>query len=83
MLQLRPTGVSLPQPGGHNGNSGGSYDFVSARTHDGRKLPILSLIDEYTRECLALRMSRRLNSRDVMETLSDVMLGRGVPDEIP
>ena len=54
-----------------------SYDFVSARTHDGRKLRILSLIDEYTRECLALRVSRRLNSRDVMETLSEVMLGRG------
>ena len=59
-----------------------SYDFVSARTHEGRKLRILSLIDEYTRECLALRVARRLNSRDVMETLSDVMLGRGVPQHI-
>jgi len=59
-----------------------SYDFVSARTHEGRKLRILSLIDEYTRECLALRVARRLNSRDVIETLSDVMLGRGVPEHI-
>jgi len=50
-----------------------SYDFVSARTHDGRILRILTLIDEYTRECLALRVARRLNSRNVIETLSDVI----------
>ena len=55
-----------------------SYDFVSARTHHGRTLRILALIDEYTRECLALRVARRLNSRDVIETLSDVMLWRGI-----
>ena len=47
-----------------------SYDFVSAQTHDGRLLRILTLIDEYTRECLALRVTRRLNHRDVIETLS-------------
>ena len=59
-----------------------SYDFVSARTQEGRRLRILSLIDEYTRECLALRVARRLNSRDVMETLSDVMLWKGIPEHI-
>jgi transposase InsO family protein len=59
-----------------------SYDFVSARTHNGRLLRILTLIDEYTRECLALRVERRLNSRDVIETLSDVMLWRGIPEHI-
>ena len=59
-----------------------SYDFVSARTHEGRLLRILALIDEYTRECLALRVARRLNSRDVIETLSDVMLWRGIPEHI-
>ena len=53
-----------------------SYDFVNDRTHDGRLLRILTLIDEYTRECLALRVARRLNSQDVIETLSEVMLWR-------
>jgi len=59
-----------------------SYDFVSARTQEGRKLRILTLIDEYTRECLALRVARRLNSHDVMETLSDAMLWKGVPEHL-
>ena len=59
-----------------------SYDFVSAVTHDGRTLRILVLIDEYTRECLALRVERRLNSLDVIDTLADVMLQRGIPEHI-
>ena len=56
-----------------------SYDFVTARTHDGRSLRLLTLIDEYTRECLAIRVARRQNSVTVIEALSDVMLLRGVP----
>ena len=59
-----------------------SDDFVNSRTHDGRLLRILALIDEYTRECLALRVARRLNSQDVIETLSEVMLWRGIPEPI-
>ena len=59
-----------------------SYDFVSDRTEEGRKLPILTLMDEYTRECLALPVGRRMGSRPVMETLSDVMLWRGIPEHI-
>jgi putative transposase len=59
-----------------------SYDFVSAITHDGRALRILTLIDEYTRECLAIRVARRLASLEVIETLADVMLWRGVPEYI-
>jgi putative transposase len=59
-----------------------SYDFVSAITHDGRTLRILTLIDEYTRECLAIRVARRLASLEVIETLADVMLLRGVPEYI-
>jgi len=54
-----------------------SYDFVKAMTHDGRALRILVVIDEYTRECLALRTARRLGSLQVIETLADVMLVRG------
>jgi len=59
-----------------------SYDFVSAVTHDGRTLRILTLIDEYTRECLVIRVARRLGSLEVIDTLADVMLCRGVPEYI-
>ena len=51
-----------------------SFDFVEGQTHDGRSLRILTLIDEYTRECLALKVERRINSFGVLETLADAML---------
>jgi putative transposase len=59
-----------------------SYDFVRASTHDGRTLRLLTLIDEYTRKCLAIRVARRLNSYDLIETLADLMLLQGVPEHI-
>ena len=59
-----------------------SYDFVSAMTHDGRTLRLLVLIDEYTRECLAIQVARRLGSYEVIETLADVMVWRGIPEHI-
>jgi len=42
----------------------------------------MTLIDEYTRECLAIRVARRINSLGVIETLADVMLIRGIPEHI-
>ena len=59
-----------------------SYDFVSAMAHDGRAIRMLTMIDEYTRECLAIRVARRLRSYEVIEALADVMLRRGVPENI-
>lgn len=59
-----------------------SYDFVEAQTHDGRKLRLMTLIDAFTRECLAIRVARRINSLGVIETMADVMLVRGVPEHI-
>ena len=59
-----------------------SYDFVSARTHDGRTIRMLTLIDEFTRECLAIRVARRLGRYEVIETVADVMLFRGIPENI-
>ena len=59
-----------------------SYDFVEARTHDGRKFRMLNLIDEFSRECLAIRVDRRLRSTDVIDVLSDLFILRGVPDHI-
>ena len=51
-------------------------------THDGSKLRLMTLIDEYTRECLTIRVVRRINSFGVLETMADVMLMRGVPEHI-
>jgi putative transposase len=59
-----------------------AYDFVSKQTHDGRKLRILTVIDEYTRECLAIRVARRFTSNDVLYTLSELFLEYGVPEHI-
>ena len=59
-----------------------SYDFVEAQTHDGRKLRLMTLIDEFTRECLAIRVARRINGFGVLKTMADVMLMRGVPEHI-
>jgi putative transposase len=59
-----------------------AYDFVKAMTHDGRALRLLVLIDEYTRECLAIGVARQLGSLEVIETLAEVMLRRGIPENI-
>ena len=59
-----------------------SYDFVSGSTSDGRTLRMLTMIDEYTRESLAIRVGRRLNSHDVIDTLAEVMVEHGVPEHI-
>ena len=59
-----------------------SYDFVEDRTHNGRKFRMLNVIDEFTRECLAIRVARKLKSIDVIEVLSDLFILRGVPGHI-
>ena len=52
------------------------------RTHDGRAVRLLAVIDEYTRECLAIRADRHIKSCDVIETLAGLMARRGVPAHI-
>jgi putative transposase len=56
-----------------------SYDFVSERTHDGRAFRMLNVIDEYSRECLAIRVARNLDHGDVEECLAELFCTRGVP----
>ncbi len=56
-----------------------SYDFVTDRTSDGRALRLLTIIDEYTRECLAIDVGRKLTSDDVLERLTELFVERGVP----
>jgi putative transposase len=59
-----------------------SYDFVEDRTHNGRKYRMLNIIDEFTRECLAIRVNRKLRSADVIDALSDLFILRGIPGHI-
>jgi len=59
-----------------------SYDFVAARTQDGRPLKILTLMDEFSRECLAMVVARRLTSDGVLDALSELFVRRGVPEHI-
>ncbi len=59
-----------------------SYDFVEDRTHDGRKYRMLNVIDEFTHECLAIRVNRKLKAVDVIDVLSDLFILRGVPGHI-
>jgi transposase InsO family protein len=59
-----------------------SYDFVKDRTHDGRAYRMLTVIDEFTRECLAIRVGRQLDSTDVLDCLADLMVERGIPEHL-
>jgi len=52
---------------------------VADRTSDGRPLKILTLIDEYTRECLAIHVDRQIKTDRVMEQLTEVFVRRGTP----
>jgi putative transposase len=57
-----------------------TYDFIHDRTYDGRTLRLLTIVDEYTRECLAIDVARQLNSEDVLERLAWLFATRGVPE---
>ena len=71
-IRLRPT----------HRNHVWSHDFVMDRTADGRSFRMLTIVDEFTRECLAIDVSRKLTSEDVLERLSDLFVRKGVPDHI-
>ena len=59
-----------------------AYDFVQARTHDGRVFRMLTVIDEYSRECLTIEVARRLRSDDVLQALAGLFIRHGPPDHI-
>jgi transposase InsO family protein len=59
-----------------------SYDFVEERTSNGKKFRTLNIIDEFTRECLAIKVNRKLNSQDVIDELFKLFIYRGIPDHI-
>ena len=59
-----------------------SYDFMAARTADGRAFRMLNIIDEYTRECLSTMVERRITSQNVIDRLFDLLVLRGIPEHI-
>ncbi|SFJ78353.1 Transposase InsO and inactivated derivatives [Methylobacterium brachiatum] len=59
-----------------------SYDFVEARMHDGRKFRMLNVVDEFTHECLTIRVARKLKAIDVIDVLSGLFILRGAPGHI-
>jgi transposase InsO family protein len=71
-IRLRPT----------HANHVWAYDFVMARTHNGKAFRMLTVIDEFTHECLAIEVKRKLNSTDVLDCLGRLFLTHGVPEHI-
>jgi putative transposase len=59
-----------------------AYDLVQDRTHEGRAFRMLTVVDEYTRECLAIDVGRKVTSEEVLERLADLFVRRGVPAHI-
>lgn len=59
-----------------------SYDFVAERLSNGKKIRMLTLIDEYTRKCLAIEVGYQLNSQDILDILKEVFITEGLPDYI-
>ncbi len=59
-----------------------SYDFVNTRTHDGRALKLLTVLDEHTRQCLAIKVARRTRAHDVIEVLAELFAEHGPPKHL-
>jgi putative transposase len=59
-----------------------SYEFVQDRTHDGRLFRTLDIMDGFTKEALAIRVQRMLNSTNVVDALTDLFIMRGPPEFI-
>jgi len=56
-----------------------AYDFVEDRTREGRKFRTLNVVNEFSRECLAIRVQRKLGSTEVIDVLTDLFITRGTP----
>ncbi len=64
------------------GRAAEGYDFAEDRTRDGRKIRMLNVVDEFTRECLSIRVARKVGSADVIDVLADLFIARGTPSYI-
>lgn len=59
-----------------------SYDFMMDNTHNKRGIKMFNVIDEFTRECLAIRVARKITSEEVIDTLAELFIARGVPEHV-
>ncbi len=59
-----------------------SYDLMAERTQDGRAFRILTILDEYTRECLRITVARSITAQDVIDQLGELFLEKGIPEHI-
>jgi hypothetical protein len=59
-----------------------AWDFIHDRDENGRPLKWLSIVDEHTRECLALEVARSMKSQDVLDVLRELLVVRGVPEHL-
>ena len=59
-----------------------SYDFVNTRTHDGRPLKLLTVLDESMRQCMAIKVAQKIRAHDVFEVLADLFARHGPPEHL-
>ena len=77
--RLWPTGGSRIRLRPTYRNHVWAYDLMAARTHDGRPLRLLTVVDEYTRQCLAIKVARRIRADDVLSSLTELFVAHGSP----
>ena len=59
-----------------------AYDLVAVRTHEGKPVRLLTVMDEFSRECMAIRAARKIRSDDLLQLLTELFTLKGVPDHI-
>ena len=89
-LKVRPKPPRIPRQGVSTGlptqathrNDVWTWDFIFDRTDKGSTLKMLTMLDEYTRQCLAIRVERQIRSEQVLATLWQAMTTYGIPEHI-
>jgi len=75
----RPRVAAIDRLTAHQANDVWCFDVVHDRTESGTKLKLLTVLDGYTRECLDIRVEKKMDSRHVLETVDELMTERGIP----
>ncbi len=89
-LKVHPKPQRIPRQGVSTGlptqathrNHVWTWDFIFDRTDKGSTLKMLTMLDEYTRQCLAIRVERQIRSGQVLVTLWQAMMQYGIPEHI-
>ena len=89
-LKVRPKPQRIPRQGNSTGlpthathrNHVWTWDFIFDRTDKGSTLKMLTMLDEYTRQCVTIRIERQIRSEQVLATLGQAMTTYGIPQHI-